>query len=95
MRHIKIDDKMEFPEVSQPEPLVQDDIQGGIVYSRMQGLTAMQVLDMTPFVDCEAEEEEEAGSKLYDLYAVLIHSGGALGGHYYSYIRDVEVTARE
>ncbi|KYQ88273.1 peptidase C19 family protein [Tieghemostelium lacteum] len=27
--------------------------------------------------------------KIYDLFAVLIHSGGAFGGHYHSYIKDL------
>eukprot|EP01052_Picozoa_sp_SAG31_P007612 SAG31_NODE_366_length_16817_cov_17.317921_5_plen_121_part_00 len=25
---------------------------------------------------------------LYELYAIFIHSGGAMGGHYYAYIQD-------
>ncbi len=24
---------------------------------------------------------------MYELYSILIHSGGAFGGHYYAYIR--------
>lgn len=27
---------------------------------------------------------------VYELYAVLIHSGSALGGHYYAYIRNLD-----
>ena len=26
---------------------------------------------------------------MYELYAVLIHSGSALGGHYYAYIKNL------
>jgi ubiquitin carboxyl-terminal hydrolase 47 len=26
---------------------------------------------------------------VYELYAVLIHSGSALGGHYYAYIKNM------
>lgn len=33
---------------------------------------------------------EEKGPYVYELYAVLIHSGSALGGHYYAYIRSLE-----
>jgi ubiquitin carboxyl-terminal hydrolase 47 len=33
---------------------------------------------------------QERGPWLYELYAVLIHSGSALGGHYYAYIRSLE-----
>ena len=31
----------------------------------------------------------EHGPQIYELYAVLLHSGGALGGHYYAYIKDM------
>ena len=27
---------------------------------------------------------------VYELYAVLVHSGGAAGGHYYAYIKSFE-----
>lgn len=27
---------------------------------------------------------------MYELYAVLVHSGSALGGHYYAYIKSFE-----
>jgi len=30
------------------------------------------------------------GDYVYELFAVLIHSGGALGGHYYAYIKSFE-----
>jgi ubiquitin carboxyl-terminal hydrolase 47 len=28
------------------------------------------------------------GEYVFDLFAILIHSGGAYGGHYYAYIKD-------
>jgi ubiquitin C-terminal hydrolase len=31
----------------------------------------------------------ESPSATYDLYAVLVHNGGAMGGHYFSYMRDL------
>ena len=31
-----------------------------------------------------------AGPHVYELYSVLIHSGGAAGGHYYAYIKDMD-----
>eukprot|EP00768_Dysnectes_brevis_P001261 gnl/Dysnectes_brevis/1308_a1464_2015.p1 GENE.gnl/Dysnectes_brevis/1308_a1464_2015~~gnl/Dysnectes_brevis/1308_a1464_2015.p1 ORF type:complete len:1292 (-),score=598.81 gnl/Dysnectes_brevis/1308_a1464_2015:59-3778(-) len=34
--------------------------------------------------------EDADRDNLYALYAILIHSGTAMGGHYYSYIRDLE-----
>jgi len=45
-----------------------------------------------------AEDDEEVnpvllverdGEWVYELYAVLIHSGSAMGGHYYAYIKDM------
>lgn len=30
----------------------------------------------------------EKGPFMYELYAILIHSGNASGGHYYAYIKD-------
>ena len=30
------------------------------------------------------------GPALYELYGVLVHSGSALGGHYFAYIRDLD-----
>jgi len=40
----------------------------------------------------EEEPVDTVGDKkndlIYDLYAILIHSGGANGGHYYAYIKD-------
>jgi len=34
----------------------------------------------------EGEEKSEAGSTKYQLIGVVVHSGQASGGHYYSYI---------
>ncbi|TMW64906.1 hypothetical protein Poli38472_009073 [Pythium oligandrum] len=33
---------------------------------------------------------ENSGPYVYELYSVLIHSGSALGGHYYAYIKSLE-----
>jgi Ubiquitin carboxyl-terminal hydrolase len=30
------------------------------------------------------------GNFVYELYAIMIHSGSAFGGHYYAYIKDIE-----
>ena len=32
----------------------------------------------------------KCGDHVYELYAILIHAGGALGGHYYAYIKSFE-----
>lgn len=36
------------------------------------------------------EKYLEEGAFVYELYAVMIHSGGAMGGHYFAYIKDLE-----
>jgi ubiquitin carboxyl-terminal hydrolase 47 len=30
----------------------------------------------------------EQGDSVYELYAIMIHNGGAYGGHYFAYIKD-------
>jgi len=37
-----------------------------------------------------ALESKQGGEHVYDLYAVLVHSGSAFSGHYYSYIKSFE-----
>ena len=32
----------------------------------------------------------KAGDYVYELYSILIHSGSAMGGHYYAYIKSFE-----
>ena len=36
------------------------------------------------------KSEDESDNEVYDLFSVLVHSGGAMGGHYYAYIRNIE-----
>ncbi|CAK65339.1 unnamed protein product (macronuclear) [Paramecium tetraurelia] len=36
------------------------------------------------------QELLQNGPNVYELYSVMIHSGGALGGHYYAYIKSFE-----
>ena len=38
----------------------------------------------------QLEEYLKCGEHVYELFAILIHSGGALGGHYYAYIKSFE-----
>jgi len=53
------------------------------------------VLNMDPYTehnDTKKSKEEieiEKEDKVYELFAVLIHSGGAYGGHYHGYIEDI------
>lgn len=32
----------------------------------------------------------QEGNFVYELYALMVHNGGAYGGHYYAYIKDIE-----
>lgn len=36
------------------------------------------------------EEYLKEGPFVYELYSIMIHQGGAFGGHYYAYIKDIE-----
>ena len=40
--------------------------------------------------DTQVLEYLKQGDLVYELYAVLVHSGSAIGGHYYAYIRSFE-----
>eukprot|EP01133_Synstelium_polycarpum_P005728 gene5728-6625_t len=52
-------------------------------------------LDMTPYTSDYSLHEKnpktvpKPAEQIYDLFSVLIHSGGAYGGHYHAYIKDV------
>lgn len=55
-------------------------------------------IDMSVNGDCKSlmsnstsiDSSGHAGPFVYDLFAIMIHSGSASGGHYYAYIRDFE-----
>ena len=54
-------------------------------------VTFPTTLDMAPYVQASASDASASDapqSLLYELYAVCIHSGGAMGGHYYAFLRD-------
>ena len=38
----------------------------------------------------KVQEYLTQGEFVYELYSIMIHSGGAYGGHYYAYIRSFE-----
>ncbi|OHT14307.1 hypothetical protein TRFO_15331 [Tritrichomonas foetus] len=42
-------------------------------------------IDLTPYMAEDAPGKSK--SNLYDLYGVLVHSGGVFGGHYYAFLR--------
>ena len=53
-----------------------------------------QRFDASEYLNCDGNEEktknkEESDKKLeYELYSMMIHTGGASGGHYFAYIKD-------
>lgn len=55
-------------------------------------------IDMSVNGDCKSlmsnstsiDSSNTAGPYSYDLFAIMIHSGSASGGHYYAYIKDLE-----
>lgn len=55
-------------------------------------------IDMSVNGDCKSlmststsiDSSNTAGPYFYELFAIMIHSGSASGGHYYAYIRDFE-----
>ena len=55
-------------------------------------------IDMSVNGDCKSlmsnstsiDSSSNAGPYTYDLFAIMIHSGSASGGHYYAYIKDLE-----
>jgi len=47
-----------------------------------QKVTVAETIDMNKYV-----EETKEGGLPYDLFAIMMHSGTARGGHYYSYIK--------
>ena len=49
-------------------------------------LIAKEVADQVSKV----EEYLQQGDFVYELYSIMIHSGGAYGGHYYAYIKSFE-----
>ncbi|MDP2439816.1 MAG: hypothetical protein Q8P67_29045, partial [archaeon] len=52
-------------------------------------VTFPQVLDMAPVVQASgADSSDSDAPDQYELYAVCIHSGGAMGGHYYAFLKD-------
>lgn len=45
-------------------------------------------LDLVAFCDEELTKKLEVDESKYELKSIVIHSGGAYGGHYHAYIRD-------
>lgn len=74
---IKFNDYFEFPRELDMEPYT------------VAGVAKLEGDDVNPenqIIQNEQSENEHSGSTKYRLVGVLVHSGQASGGHYYSYI---------
>ena len=47
-------------------------------------------LDMSPYVDIDGDNVGGGGGQMYDLSGVVVHSGTAFAGHYYSFAKERE-----
>lgn len=47
-------------------------------------------IDMSASTDNKSSVSNDSGPYLYELFAIMIHSGSASGGHYYAYIKEFE-----
>jgi len=54
-------------------------------------------LDVSQYVKTRQSQspENSCDSTLYDLYGVVNHTGGLLGGHYTAYARTPHISAKE
>ena len=60
-------------------------------YKETRKFSFPQLLDMTPYVDMEADGASPSSCDAqYELFSVVIHSGSTYGGHYKTYIRDIQ-----
>eukprot|EP01113_Clastostelium_recurvatum_P018778 TRINITY_DN2213_c0_g1_i4.p1 TRINITY_DN2213_c0_g1~~TRINITY_DN2213_c0_g1_i4.p1 ORF type:complete len:1297 (+),score=419.02 TRINITY_DN2213_c0_g1_i4:80-3970(+) len=74
---VKLNDEVTFPMQLDMRPFVQNKInQDGT------GQEATSLPPPPPRSECTAADQQ------YELFSVLVHSGGAGSGHYYSYIKD-------
>jgi ubiquitin carboxyl-terminal hydrolase 47 len=61
----------------------------GLLPSRTPSTAACLLMDDSP--TALRKLVEERGPHIYELFSVLVHSGSAMGGHYYAYIKDLTV----
>lgn len=47
-------------------------------------------IDVSANADNRLPSSNESGPYIYELFAIMIHSGSASGGHYYAYIKDFD-----
>jgi ubiquitin C-terminal hydrolase len=86
MRRIKLNNKVTFPHVLDMN-LVLD---GYVPRPESDEELLDKELDYKRRVQQEIERALMHGPYVYELYAVLVHRGSALGGHYYAYIKNMD-----
>ncbi|KAH3743698.1 Ubiquitin carboxyl-terminal hydrolase 34 [Pelomyxa schiedti] len=90
MRRIKVNDLYEFPMKLNVEPYTKE---GLARRERKEQEAAAKAGGATPATATTPEEPVNLAAYDYDLVGVLVHSGTADSGHYYSYIRERDTPA--
>lgn len=90
---VKFNDYFEFPREFDLEPFTVDGlakIEGEVIEDDDDSTTTTTPSEHAPKDSSPSKAEEEASdtpaSTIYRLMGVVVHSGQASGGHYYSYI---------
>lgn len=83
MRRIKLNNKVTFPHVLDMNVVLD----GYVPRPESDEELLDKELDYKRRVQHEIERALMHGPYVYELYAVLVHRGSALGGHYYAYIK--------
>ena len=87
LRRRKLNDRMSFPLVLDMNEFVSSGNSKSLERRDSQSLPVL-ALDA-----CVAQKERylsDRGPEVYELFAVLVHSGNAQGGHYYTLVNDLE-----
>jgi ubiquitin C-terminal hydrolase len=91
MRRLKLGNKISFPLVLDMNPFVNEGENVNVSIEEAFGIPTGEQLDVDEIKDEPIDMSKYAGkNNIYELYSVLIHSGGAMGGHYYAFIRNFE-----
>lgn len=83
MRRIKLNNKVTFPHVLDMNIVLDGYVPRPVSDEELED----QELDYKRRVQQQIERALMHGPYVYELYAVLVHRGSALGGHYYAYIK--------
>lgn len=96
---IKLNDKVTFPKVLNVQEYMEGDVARRMSLERRDLETNHEsTADAAAAVEEMLPQEQEpmtwidgmVDDGMYELFSVLIHSGSALGGHYYAYIKSLD-----